>query len=367
MLAGARRHGRSDPGRDHEKKLMLTIDLAGSSYEMGRQHAQQVADARDRIAAALAAFLSDARLNRNQRSEAERFDEYLTVAAPTVWEMYRGVVEGLRFEWDDMVAYALRNYLAPRSKPEGCTVLAEGRNGPDGPLIGKTRDYFKEHASIQLIGFAAPTGALRFVFVGSAGSPGVFGAGMNEAGLAVADNHVPTSDLGLGLPSYALMQGLLEVCRDVDEGIAYLKSVDHMGSTNLTLVDADGHIAVCESAHSGPQVRRTVTGFDVSTNHFIDGDLSRSWAGSPGERENSEARRGRMMVELAGAKVTLDRMMALLSSHGVGGCCRHAPDHGTILAAVFLPALRGLRISAGSPCQDPWTTVETAAFLGGGS
>lgn len=346
---------------------MLEVRLAGQPYEMGLQHAEQVNHLRNSIGASLDAFVASVRLDQAVRREMRRFDDYLTSHASTTWEMYRGTVDGLGFRWEDMTAYALRNYLTSKRYPEGCTVLADAREGSSSPLLAKTRDYYREHESIQMLGFAAPVRGLRFLFLGSAGSPGVFGSGMNEAGLAVADNHVPTTDIGIGLPSYALMQGLLENSHNVEEGVSYLESRTHMGSTNLTLVDANGMVAVCESAHSGPRIRLASKSFEVSTNHFTDAQLARTWKGSHNDLKNSEGRKERTLREMSDdSNSTFGRMVSLLSGHGEGAVCRHGEGdrYGTILAAVYRPASYELCYSPGTPCTGKWVRLNTAPYLG---
>ncbi len=344
---------------------MLRLELSGTPYMMGLQHADQVGHLRERIQGALQSFLAEATAeDPHVMEDVREFGEYLDEHATATWSMYRGSVDGLALDWDQMQAYALRTYLSESQKPEGCTVVADGRPGigNDGPFLAKTRDYYREHEGIQLLGLVDPVGAHRYVFLGSAGSPGVFSSGMNIHGLAVADTHVPTTDIGVGLPRYALMLDLLERCRDVESGVAYLNSVTHLGGGNITLIDADGQIAVCESTHREVRIRHEPKGWSVSTNHFIDPVLGQSWAGTAEEAERTAQRRERVTRQLEETPIdSIGRAAELLSSHaGVASTCRHGqePDgYQTIMGVVFRPTALSLDVAIGNPCRSEWETV----------
>lgn len=341
---------------------MLSLTLSGTPREMGEQHAAQVAHVRDRIRVALEAFLGGVDLSDpTVRRTVEVAGRYLDSHAPRTWETYRATSRGLDFDWMQMQAYALRSYLAAVSAPEGCTVLADGRGAGHGtgPVLAKTRDYHVEHGGIQVLVHARPTNGPGYLFLGSAGSPGVFSSGINEHGLAVADTHVPSHDLGVGLPRYALMQALLERCADVDAGVAFLEDVTHMGGGTLALVDAGGDVAVCESTHRGPRIRRPPKRWAVSTNHFVASELAADWSGSAAERESTHGRAAHASAALDGLTVTTtEEATRLLAGHaGEASLCRHGGegDHSTtILGVVFRPADRSALVAVGNPCRSSW-------------
>jgi len=119
------------------------------------------------------------------------------------------------------------------------------------PLIAKAIEahFDQKHLPLQIVIHATPESGYRYVYSGSAGSPGVFCAGINQAGLAIADTHVCSTDLGPGLPDYSLMMHLLEKHAIVSSAVDYLRSVPRLGRNNLILADAQGHLAVFEIGH----------------------------------------------------------------------------------------------------------------------
>jgi hypothetical protein len=78
------------------------------------------------------------------------------------------------------------------------------------------------------------------------------------------------------------MLDLLERCRDVESGIAYLTQITHLGGGSITRIDADSRIAICESTHHMARINREPKGWSVRTNHFTDLALSQAWARGPG-------------------------------------------------------------------------------------
>ncbi|MCL7453792.1 MAG: C45 family peptidase, partial [Anaerolineae bacterium] len=200
---------------------MLT--LQGDPFTMGQQHGQQVLHLRPQIAEAVAARFRqldedgpDPRfeaLVQDTRTLLEEIDAPLLA-------MIRGQAQALAFEFDVLLRYNLiaflRDDLLVRRidalATEGCTTWAASGSATVGgePVLAKNRDYRADHLPLQTVVSATPGSGYPYLYVSSAGSPGVFSAGMNQAGLAVADTHVYSTDLGPGLPSYALMMHVLE-------------------------------------------------------------------------------------------------------------------------------------------------------------
>ncbi len=227
----------------------VTLTLHGDPYSMGRQHGQQVSDLRPQIAQAISARFRqleedgpDARfegLVDDTRALLEEIDTPLMA-------MIRGQAEALGFEFKtllryDLIAYLRDDLLVRRGlEAEGCTTWAAAGSATRGgePMLAKNRDYRLDHLHLQNVVRALPDAGFPYLYVSSAGSPGVFSAGMNQAGLAVADTHVYSRDLGPGLPSYALMMHILEGHDSVSSALDYLRTVPRFGRNNLILADA---------------------------------------------------------------------------------------------------------------------------------
>jgi len=346
----------------------ITLNLQGDHYTMGRQHGHQVRRLRPLIAEAIEACLTQV----NQYGTDVRFESLLRetcellqdIDAPLL-AMIRGQAEALEFEFDtllryDLVTYLL-DYLVTRKPPnsEGCTTwAATGLATASGqPILVKNRDNRPERLPLQIVIHATPDAGYRYVCSGSAGSPGVFCAGINQAGLAVADTYVCSTDLGLGLPDYSLMMHILEAHDSVSSALDYLRSVPRQGRNNLILGDAQGHLAVFEIGHRNYGLFETHDGTLVNTNHFVSPELRTCFVDtySPQMKGNSFHRYEKVANELSAALGQIDVSFAqrLMASHDTP-ICRHAvaaKDSATISTSIFLPAQRTMLFCHGSPCQ----------------
>lgn len=379
---------------------LLIIDLHGTPSEMGWQHGRQVQNLRPLLVGVIVDRLAEL-----QRLGADR-PEALQPAVAALEEsdqpllgFLQGLAEGLGLRFNDLVRYTLSSYLkdqhvAGRQRPgqtagdgppaasaEGCTTWAATAPTTVGgqTLLVKNRDYRLDHLPLQLLARVAPANGYRYLALGSAGSPNVFSSGINERGLAVADTHVLSRDLGPGLPRFSLMRELLEHHASTASALAYLRLVQHMGGGTLILADASGHLAVCESGHQRSGFVETRQGFLASTNHFVTPALADQWIEDepPALQGNSEARRRRVVEALAAAvgRVDVSWAQALMMAHGtpLEAICRHQlsgegqHDHSayrtsTISSVVLLPMGPGsssgtapaLLLAAGQPCAAHW-------------
>jgi isopenicillin-N N-acyltransferase like protein len=349
----------------------MTLTLEGDHYSMGWQHGQQVRSLRPLIAEAIAArFRQIERDGPDQRFEAllrETGQALQEIDAPLL-AFIRGQAEALEFEFDALLRYDLVTYLRDdlviRLHPDGdeCTTwAAAGRATADGrPILAKNRDYSIEHLPLQMIVRAAPLIGYRYLYVTSAGSPAVFCAGFNEAGLAVADTHVYSTDLGPGVPDYALMMHILEQHNTVTSALEYLRSVPRLGRNNVIMADAGGQLAVFECGYERYGVLESQGGTLVNTNHFVTLEMSDCFVdvGPPEARGRSRGRYQTVTDELAVSFGRIDLPFAqwLMAFHNgpLGSICCHpeaASRATTISASIFMPAERRMFYCHGLPCQ----------------
>jgi hypothetical protein len=245
--------------------------------------------------------------------------------------------------------------------------------------LAKNRDYHRDHIPLQLLARVEPADGYRYVTLGSAGSPHVFSSGINERGLATADTHVLSRDLGPGMARFSLMRELLEKHATVDAALDYLGSVTHMGGGTIMLADALGQLAVWESGHRQSDHRAAQEGYVISTNHFVSPQLAGQWMEdeAPAWQGNSQSRYERVQSALTSRAgyVDLSWTQGLAATHGsvLDSICRHEPNqveeagktkpHGrTISSVILLP--RGwegkaewpaaLLVAMGQPCQAEW-------------
>lgn len=347
---------------------MKVLELAGDHYTMGRQHAAQVADLKPQIVAAMQDRLESFARDGVQRYEAELLGVWEEAARSTL-DMLHGIADGLELEWAPFFRYTVASYLEKRvtvsTQAEGCTVWAAAdpmtRDGT--PILVKNRDYRPEHQPLQCLARAHPEHGYRYAYVTSAGSPAVFSSGMNEAGLAVADTHVVSRDVGPGVARYSVEMELLERHDTVESALAYLNEVRHLGDGTLTLIDRTGAMAVVETGHTAIGVVRPEQGFVVSTNHFTTPALRDRWVDERSlvDRNDTQQRYARVTAALEAACSEVDGTWAqsLMAAHGTAQeaiCCH--PDSGensaTISTVIFLPADGIFHFANGQPCQAPF-------------
>ena len=349
----------------------LTLTLEGDHYAMGWQHGQQVKKLRPQIVEAM-----DIRFRQVEEDTLDNRFHTLLAETRTVVEwigrplldMIRGQAEALEVEFETLLRYDLISYLRDdllirrALGSEGCTTWAA--SGPcttdRQPVLVKNRDYRPEHLPLQVVVRAAPEHGYRYLYVSSAGSPGVFSAGINQAGLAVADTHVYSSDLGPGLPDYALMMHLLENHDRTASALDYLRSVPRLGRNNLILADKQGHLAVFESGNHHYGLFEAHGGALVNTNHYASAEMQESYVNvdPPEARGRTFRRYGSVAAALheRWGGVDLPFAQQLMASHDgpLSSLCCHpeaATNVTTISASIFLPAQHKLLFCHGLPCQ----------------
>ncbi|HNS50029.1 MAG TPA: C45 family autoproteolytic acyltransferase/hydrolase [Anaerolineae bacterium] len=358
-----------------------TLTLSGDPFMMGRQHGEQVRDLRPHIVEAMAI-----RFRQVEEDEVdERFRTLLYETRMAIeWtgrpllEMIRGQAEALDLEFETLLRYDLISYLRDELLvrrhlgSEGCTTwAASGHCTRDHkPILVKNRDYRPEHLPLQCVVRASPSQGYRYTYISSAGSPGVFSAGINQAGLAVADTHVYSSDLGPGLPDYAMMMHLLEHHARVAPALDYLRSIPRLGRNNLILADETGHLAVFESGHNRYGLFEVHGRALVNTNHYASAEMQEHYVSvdPPEARGRTFRRHGSVSAALQEAWGTVDVAFAqnLMASHDgpLSSLCCH-PEAGTnvetISASIFLPAERKLLFCHGLPCRGHYDEYSLAA------
>lgn len=348
------------------------ITVRGNHFQMGYQHGQQVRPLRNHILTAINARFSQLEQDRpdNAFEQLVAGTQQLlqTIDLATV-ELIRGLAAGLQLPFDQLLRYNLVAFLRdalttrrPASGPvaEGCTTWAAGGLATaDGqPILAKNRDYRLEHLPLQLVVRAEPAQGYRYTYITSAGSPGVFVAGFNEAGLALADTHVPSPDVGAGLPTYALSMHLLEEQATVRSALEYLQATPRLGRNNLMLADAGGDIALFEIGHRHSAVVEAEAGLLVNTNHYLSPAMQPYFVETDPEPGNTFQRYEWIKASLRQAHGQIDVPLArqLMARHSdlPDAICRHprpGSETSTISASIFLPVEGQMLFCHGYPCR----------------
>lgn len=350
--------------------MFRVLNLSGNNYTIGQQHGEQVADLRPQIMAAMTVRL--AALHQKNTSLKPYLDEIAHIwelHAPGTLAMLNGISDSLELPWEQFFPYTIASYLTDRLKAleqaEGCTAWAAACSATrDGePIMAKNRDYRPDHQPLQCLARIKPRRGHTYLCLTSAGSPGVFSSGINAAGLATADTHVVSKDIGPGIARYSLMMQILERFSTTTEAIAYVKTVPHFGDGTIVLADAQGNLAAVEMAHSAQTVRNPVKDYIVSTNHFSTTETSPHWVDTNPPRLAGNSLVRRQVVEASletdFGKVDVSWAQKLMAQHGddLNAICRHPEMDAhsvSISAAVFLPRQASLYVTNGLPCQTPF-------------
>ena len=347
------------------------LEVGGTHYQRGWQHGRQVRDLRSLIWDAIQSRLASTEGRKGITALTERLLETLREigGAPTI-EMIRGQADGLEVDFQRLFQYDVASYLEDNLLPsnsEGCSTWAasKGATSSGEPILVKNRDYYLEHLPLQIVMRAEPAGGHRYLCVGSAGSPGVFGSGINEQGLCVADTRVRSLDNGPGLPAYSLMMHILEEHDNVRSALEYLHRAKRMGGSNLVLADAQGDLAVFEVGYRNYGISEADDHIVVNTNHFVSPDLRDQFVDTnpPKTKGNSFHRYHKLDGVLRGSygKIGVELAQRLMAFHGgpLDSICRHqqvfmGKETGTISTAIYLPAERKLLFRNGRPCEGEY-------------
>lgn len=349
------------------------LEVGGTHYQMGCQHGRQVKDLRPLILEAIQNRLAPIEGKEELTPLVEGLLETLQEVGgtPTI-EMIRGQADGLEVDFQRLFKYAVASYLEDNLLPsssEGCSTWAasNGATSSGEPILVKNRDYYLEHLPLQIVVRAEPENGHRYLCVGSAGSPGVFGSGINEKGLCVADTRVRCLDNGPGLLAYSLMMDILEEHESVRSALEYLRRARRMGGSNLILADVQGDLAVFEVGYRNYGVIEAEDHIVVNTNHFVSPDLKDQFVDTnpPQTKGNSFHRYNKLEGELRGSygEIGIELAQRLMASHGgpLDSICRHQEvfmekKTGTISTAIYLPAERKLLFCNGRPCEGEYET-----------
>jgi hypothetical protein len=379
---------------------VLILTLSGAPYAIGQQHGRQIQHVRPALAAVIEARLAALRrLGADDPAAVRPVCEALEAIDPPLLGMLAGLADALALPYDDLLLYTLSSYLRDRHQvtaaaaapalllrdgaETGCTTwAASGAATLEGrPMLVKNRDYHRDHIPLQTLAYVTPEQGYRYLCIGSAGSPTVFSSGINARGLAVADTHVLSRQIGPGLPRFSLMRELLAHHASAASALDYLRSVPHMGAGTVALIDAEGHALVCESGHPQSDYSVAAPGQPlVSTNHFTLPTLAGAWVEDEPEilHGNSSLRRRHVARALAQAhgQINVAWAEALMAHHGApaAALCRHplpvvvdearhpSLEVSTISSVIYLPRGRShsetaaplARIAEGEPCQAVW-------------
>ena len=359
------------------------IHVQGSHYQMGFQHAQQVKALLPAIHKAIDARFAQLAEDNPDEAFEQVVRETITLLEahdPATLALIHGLAAGLAIEFNHLLRYNLVTFfhdiLTTRKtssvndgqNEEGCsTWSATGMATVDGhPILAKNRDFSLLHLPLQIVVRAEPEQGYRYTYITSAGSPGVFVAGFNEEGLALVDTHVSSTDVGPGLPTFALAMHILEELSTVRTAIDYLKTTPRLGRNNVLLADASGDTALFEIGNQHFAIRGAESDLLINTNHFTCDEMIPCYVDTypAASRGNSLKRYDFLARQLKQAHGSIDlsftKEIMGYHSDGLSSICRHPTEEqtgSTISASIFLPAQKRLFFCHGFPCSHEYIVL----------
>lgn len=277
------------------------VHLSGTSYEMGRQHGEQLRGAvRDEIAQTLRYFR---RYLRVPLVRTLTLNWWLDTAWRKAWPFlepdYREELRGLAEGSGVPLADVHRFHAVPDRTYSCANFAAWGRATAGGRLIHARNLDWTIAAGIQrhpVVFVVRPAGKQAYVSAAWAGFAGVL-SGINEEQLSIGQVGAETTDVTFrGEPMVFLMRRVMEQASTVDEAAQIIATASRTVGVNYVVADAKQRRALAIET-----TRRHIRAFE---------------ANDPAERGVSYARPMEDAVLRADAAMDPDIRDRQLASHG---------------------------------------------------
>ena len=357
-----------------------TVVLAGSPYEIGADFGRALAA----NGGCLSEFRAFVRWENNRvqalptyiQSVVKNVQAVLECESPSILEWLEGMAVGLGLPAQQLFLFNIGSYFRdlmaglnpcwqgqPDQDEEGCStfVLSDSQQGP---ILAKNRDCDSAYGLWQAMVQIRANKGLGYMAMTTYGVAGVNSSGMNEEGLAIADTHVTSRDIGCGLPRFAIIDKILNQCTTVNEALELIMKQQLMGRGNLILADARGVLGVAELGHRACAVRRSTAGYMVNTNHFTDSVMQDAFLDTnPLHLQGTSlARYSRLSNLLSSGCRNLEEAQRIMGYHGTAldSLCRHKefnPPYQTISTVFYLPQRKEALFSGGYPCIADYQKV----------
>lgn len=344
---------------------MIHLNNVGSAYEIGRQHGASCPAAVRLACEAWSRFpgLTDSQVDTGLALVRHRLQR----SFPECLEEMRGIADGSGLSEREILALNCFDAVLGVAAGKLCCSTIGFVDSDVGVLLGKTADWHVEGAedmSTWQRYQPRPSEGYTFIHYGCAGTLWTEG-GLNEAGLGMVLNGLPVTGSSEGVPWVPLTRGVLQHCRNVQEGLTFLGRYDVMGwGFHLLLADAGGDLASIEVAPGVQAVRRPRGDLLIHTNHclypetkVLEMDEATVDAyGQMGLLENSRARYRTLERIVPPAPRTLLSMQALLRDRSVPGAISQNGEQGmrTAYAMIIAPARGRIWAAEGYPPEFPF-------------
>ena len=333
------------------------VSVAGTPYEMGRQHGvacagiiRRVFDARMAIVRRATGFDGTTALEA-----AGRYLDPVAGFCPHLIDEVRGIADGANMPFAEAFFVQVATEVGFRT--EGCSALAV--RGADGSwFVAQNWDVPRDVAGAQIVLRVRPDHGPASVMFTYAGVIGYMG--LNERGVCHVANQLVTPDWRVGVTHYFVKRRFLEV-DSVDSCLRVIDEVPISSSASYLIGDGRRAVAV-EWLPSGVAV------FEgdrlTHTNHILDPSLVR-FERYLGALPDSPGRLSRLERLLPSNDAALQVVVSVLSDHEghPSSICRHGGNGDLVTQAsvIFEPARGVMHLAYGNPCVTPFVSYPVIA------
>lgn len=229
--------------------------LYGTFYEMGLKYGQLLKKNGFKLPI----------LERHKRSFGATSYQLLKQFYPDVEEEIEGFAMGIEEEAIEVAAFLL--CIGVFDVSGQCSVFAY--KNKNNVVVGRNYDMLYQFKKFTESSLIAPLQKYAYIghsdlFIGRTD-------GINEKGLFIAMTLVNGTQKQVGINFYFIIRKVLEDCQTVLEAIALIQSAPVSMACNFLLADAQGELAVVESAPQRCQVRhpKNKKNFICATNQFM--------------------------------------------------------------------------------------------------
>jgi isopenicillin-N N-acyltransferase-like protein len=356
--------------------MLPVISVKGKPREVGYQYGTQCREMiQKNVHLYFRLFQHYAQLDRPQAvSLARRFIPVIQAFDPAILEEIRGIAEGARSEFEEILALNARTELMfPESLATAgeCTsmvALAEATAGGE-VLIGQNWDWKPQLIDSSVLLEIEPEGRPNVVTLTEAGMVGKIG--LNSRGIGACLNFLKSPLASVGVPMHVMMRGILN-SEQMSDAIRTIVGQDRGSSSNCLIAHRDGAALDFENAPKQWDFLYPEKGVIVHTNHFhserlrpIDTNVSLF--------PDSLVRFGRArqkMMDRAG-KITVEDFQEIFRDHVnyPSSICRHPDErdpeveHFQTVASIIMNLTRKeVHIAVGPPCQNEYQTMKFKAL-----
>lgn len=350
------------------------LEISGSFYDMGRQHAEKYSDAiheftEDRIHLSMGELWTGRNISRERVMElAEACVAEHEAYSPELMDELRGMadVTGLSLgalvinngftDFIDVVYAVGESSVArqPQQVADDCTAFLVSNNRAEGGrgYYGQTWDMHATATPHVILLHGKPDNAPNFLAFTITGCVGMIG--MNEHGIAVGINNLMGGDGQVGVTWNFVVRKIL-MQDNLDDALACITDAKLAGAHNFMLMDKHGNGYNVEAMSTHKEVTPLEDDFLVHTNHCLSPltqDVERDRLEA--SMEHSKLRLQLAQEHLSKDNITVEDLKAMTRADTI--CVESAPPwHSeTAGAAIMRPATGDFWAAWGRPAENEY-------------